>query len=366
MRIARNKPPNVLLLFSGGRDSSLAACVLAEKGFHVHLLNLDNGASIANNIAEYRVNELVNRFTNNMTSIPRKSCFGLFKQIAISSIENDFAKYRSNLICLGCKLAMHTEAIVECIIRGIKLSADGANKYQSHFPEHTSVFLNFLRSFYSLFGIDYINPVIDYENVRDVKTSLLQYNISPKSLEGSCLFADLARRVEDKAILNYSNGKTDMMRNYILKKVGRLYPAEAAGTKRGQMIYKVGAIILRNKKILVVRKLGLRDKSEYIIPGGKAKRNENPLQTLARELKEELAVDLKKASHFGTFEDIAVFEHVPIRMDTYRVTISGKLKPRSEIKEYVWIDRNYKSYSIKLGSILELYVIPTLIEKGLM
>ena len=38
----------------------------------------------------------------------------------------------------------------------------------------------------------------------------------------------------------------------------------------------------------------------------------------------------------------------------------------NEIKEAIWIDRNYKEEGIKVGSILGEHVIPKLIERGLM
>ena len=56
------------------------------------------------------------------------------------------------------------------------------------------------------------------------------------------------------------------------------------------MIDKVGGIILKDKKILVERKNN--NKEECIIPGGKRENNETDLETLKRELKEELSVDL--------------------------------------------------------------------------
>ena len=48
------------------------------------------------------------------------------------------------------------------------------------------------------------------------------------------------------------------------------------------------------------------------------------------------------------------------------VKAKGDIKVQNEIKEAIWIDRNYKSKGIKVGSILGKYIIPQLIEKGLM
>lgn len=131
-------------------------------------------------------------------------------------------------------------------------------------------------------------------------------------------------------------------------------------------IDKIGGIILRDKEILVVKKRTKDNREEYIIPGGKREKGETDYQTLARELKEEVSVDLVSATSFGGFDDIAIFENIPIHIEVYLAQIEGTPKCDSEIKELVWIDKNYATKGIKLGSILSRYVIPKLVEKGLM
>ena len=127
------------------------------------------------------------------------------------------------------------------------------------------------------------------------------------------------------------------------------------------MIDKVGGIILQDKKILVQRKNNNRE--ECIIPGGKRENNETDFETLKRELKEDLDVELLEVEFIGGCEDIAVFSIKPIHIQAYLVKISGNIKVQNEIKEAIWIDRNYKSKGIKVGSILGKYIIPQLIEK---
>lgn len=130
------------------------------------------------------------------------------------------------------------------------------------------------------------------------------------------------------------------------------------------MIDKVGGIILKDKKILVQRKNNNRE--ECIIPGGKREGNETDFETLKRELKEELDVELIEAKFIGGYDDIAVFSDKKIHVQTYLVKIEGNIKVQNEIKEAIWIDRNYEEKGIKVGSILGKYIIPKLIDKNLM
>ena len=130
------------------------------------------------------------------------------------------------------------------------------------------------------------------------------------------------------------------------------------------MIDKVGGIIVKDKKIVVQRKKNNRE--ECIIPGGKRKGGETDFETLKRELKEELNVELIKADFIGGYDDISVFSDKKLHVQTYLVEISGEITPQNEIKEALWIDKNYKEDGIKVGSILGKYVIPELVKRGLM
>jgi len=126
------------------------------------------------------------------------------------------------------------------------------------------------------------------------------------------------------------------------------------------VIHKIGAVILDNKRILAGKK-----GSKFIIPGGRIEEGESHIECLKRELKEELGVDLISQEFFGAFEDDAALDPgMKIKMDVYVVNVAGEPRASSEIEELRYLSSKNKK-NIKMGSILEKFVIPKLLDKGL-
>ncbi|MQA10751.1 MAG: NUDIX domain-containing protein [Pseudonocardiaceae bacterium] len=100
----------------------------------------------------------------------------------------------------------------------------------------------------------------------------------------------------------------------------------------------VAWIRLEAGKILVTRSRG---KDVYYIPGGKREPGESDVQTLVREIDEELAVAIAPASavHVGTFHAQADGHAagVTVRMSCYSAEYRGPLAPSGEIEELGWL-----------------------------
>lgn len=105
-----------------------------------------------------------------------------------------------------------------------------------------------------------------------------------------------------------------------------------------QVIDKVAYIYMQDKKILSSLSKG---KDTYYIPGGKREGNETDEETLIREVKEELSVDILKEtiSYYGTFEAQAhgKKEGIIVKMTCYTANYEGQMKPDSEIQEIRWL-----------------------------
>ncbi|NYT93235.1 NUDIX domain-containing protein [Salinispora sp. H7-4] len=104
------------------------------------------------------------------------------------------------------------------------------------------------------------------------------------------------------------------------------------------MIDKIAWIHLEDGAILSSRSRG---KDVYYLPGGKREPGEGDLDTLVREIQEELSVTITPdtATHVGTFRAQAHGHPagITVQMTCYTAGYRGLLQPSSEIEEIVWL-----------------------------
>ncbi len=130
-------------------------------------------------------------------------------------------------------------------------------------------------------------------------------------------------------------------------------------------IHKAGAVLLDGKgNFLVTRAAG---KDIFVAPGGKLEEGESVLDALAREMMEEVRVEVntETAEHLGTFQAVAAGnESKIVEMDVYLIHDStGQPVPSSEIEEIMWV--NTHTEGVPIGSIFEHDVMPLLKQREL-
>jgi 8-oxo-dGTP diphosphatase len=104
------------------------------------------------------------------------------------------------------------------------------------------------------------------------------------------------------------------------------------------LIDTVAWVLLDEGRVLGTRSRG---KDVFFIPGGKRESGESDEQTLLREVREELSVEVVPGTvaHLGVYEAQAEGhpEGVRVRMSCYTGDYLGTLAASSEIEEVAWL-----------------------------
>ena len=105
-------------------------------------------------------------------------------------------------------------------------------------------------------------------------------------------------------------------------------------------IISVVAALIRDENgcVLLVRKRGT---SVFMQPGGKRDPGESDVVALAREIDEELGcrVAAESARALGVFDaETANEPGFRVRAAVYAVDVEGRIMPRAEIDQVIWVD----------------------------
>jgi len=121
------------------------------------------------------------------------------------------------------------------------------------------------------------------------------------------------------------------------------------------MRHTVRGIILKNKQILLVTGHGA---DFYWTPGGGVEFNETIIETLHREIKEELGVLVK------TYEPYYSYEYADQKVENFIIEIDGDIKVGEEITNFAWYSSASEDIKPSDGFLNTLR--PQLIKDGLL
>jgi mutator protein MutT len=116
--------------------------------------------------------------------------------------------------------------------------------------------------------------------------------------------------------------------------VKRLYPK--------QPIIGVGAVIIKDGKILLEKRKNEPGKGKWSIPGGLVELGETIEQTVIREVKEETGLEVEKPEHIDVVDNIIRDESGRVKyhfviIDYFMKLKGGTLKAASDAEELKWV-----------------------------
>ena len=112
----------------------------------------------------------------------------------------------------------------------------------------------------------------------------------------------------------------------------------AMDTKKRELFVVAGAIISEKKVFAAQRGASGKTAFKWEFPGGKINPGETPEQALARELMEELSIQVKVGELI--YQVIDEYEDVILHIDTYKCTLISGTPTLSEHINMAWSDKN--------------------------
>jgi len=161
----------VVVLFSGGTDSTLTAALMVEEFDKIHLVTYDRFGFFSTSNTELNFQKLRDKFSGVEFIHQKIRVDKLSKYVFYEHYFRNLIKHRFFLLstCGLCKLAMHIRTIVFCLENKIANVCDGANKGMRLFPAQMRRVIEETKKMYANFGINYMNPVFDFEGPQDLE-----------------------------------------------------------------------------------------------------------------------------------------------------------------------------------------------------
>ena len=216
------KDNDVLLLYSGGKDSTLAAIRLYNAGYNIHFIHFDNGHMRDQDKPYLTFQETFGKkddfyFDYELSSVDIKTIFEEYHSNWSTNFTNDPA-LTSEIRCLSCRMAMYTKAIEIAKKEGFKYIAEGARISQKFMLEQLPI-TNRLKELAESQGIKLLLPVLYVNDDQQEIEELLANGYSSKTWESKCLIGKPAKDKTDEdkiAIIDYYDS---VLKPNILKKI---------------------------------------------------------------------------------------------------------------------------------------------------
>ena len=165
-----------VLMFSGGRDSTLAALRLHDQGYGLTLVTVCSSHLFGIDAVRCRLREV-------RKILPADTQWLRIRQP--EELQTDTSFYE--MTCLPCHHSYVVVAVAVTMFLGVKILAFGYAGYQSTWPEQTPMAIMRLRRALHRQRIRLLLPVYDLPSRQEAEEELERYRISRNSLEQKCI-----------------------------------------------------------------------------------------------------------------------------------------------------------------------------------
>jgi predicted subunit of tRNA(5-methylaminomethyl-2-thiouridylate) methyltransferase len=169
-------PLKSVLMFSGGRDSSVAAVRMSEQGIRPVLVTITSWHLHGIDRVRERIREIKPR-------MPADIPWLIIRQPV--ELRTDTSFYEQT--CLPCHHAYVVAGAVIAAKAGVMSLAFGYTSYQSEWPEQSPLAVERLTSVLDRHGIELVLPVYDLRSREEVFEELTASCLSKAALEQKCI-----------------------------------------------------------------------------------------------------------------------------------------------------------------------------------
>lgn len=155
----------VAIAYSGGTDSTCVAALMAERFERVHLLTFWEAGTRDAPTPTRNVEALRAKFGKDRIVHVLLPTDALVRRFSYERYLSSVARHGFFMLstCGFSSLSWHVRMAMYCLDHGIRAAADGVTRELTHFPGHMEPVLGELRRLYAHFGIEYSNPVRDWD-----------------------------------------------------------------------------------------------------------------------------------------------------------------------------------------------------------
>ncbi len=198
---------DVLLLYSGGKDSTLAAIRLRNMGYNPYFIHFNNGSMRDTDKPYLTFQKIFNPldgyyFPYDFSEVDIEDLFKKYYGAWLDGEQKKGLHLTSEIRCLSCRMAMYTKALEIARNNNFKIIAEGARVQQKFFIEQ-EYFVKILEQLADSYGLKILFPVLYLDDDKKLVTELIDNGLSSKTWESKCLLGEAAveKTKKDEAVI---------------------------------------------------------------------------------------------------------------------------------------------------------------------